>query len=68
VKEAADNPMNYLTHVITDVNHPGYVDLKDFDIKSIVAKYPITTYQDKKKKMIDKIQRKYNKAVNLKKA
>jgi len=53
--------------VITDVNHPGYVDLKDFDIKSIVAKYPITTYQDKKK-MIDKIQRKYNKAVNLKKA
>lgn len=56
-----------MTHVITDVNHPGYVDLKDFDIKSIVAKYPITTYLDKKK-MIDKIQRKYNKAVNLKKA
>lgn len=61
------NPIDYLTNTITDTFDPGYVDPNLLDISAILSKNPINQLH-LRKKIVEKVQKRYNKEVNMRRA
>lgn len=59
------DPLEFIQGMITDPKDPGYVTIKELDVYEVLDKHPTTTFHQRKKVM-DKIQRKYDKMVKTK--